>query len=61
MPKAAFFSSVKLLIKNKKYVMTALSYGICFSNCWSILSIIDLFLQREHISSVINIISINNI
>ena len=48
---------MKLLLKNKKYIMTALSFGICFSNCWSILSIIDLFLKKENISSVIFILN----
>lgn len=52
MPKAEFWQSLKLLLRNKKYVWTALSFGICFSNCWSILNIMDLFLGKEDVSSV---------
>jgi len=50
--KIHLWKSLKLLLQNKKYLLCNFSFSVCYGNCWNLVAMIDIFLQKEGVSSV---------
>lgn len=50
--KLSFWQSLKVLLKNYKYMLAVLGFGINNGNCWNMLGIIDIFLKDDDMSSI---------